>query len=100
MHTFRAPDKRRPVVLLSRDEALGLLHTIIVAPITSTIRNLPTEVRVGPAEGLTVESVVNLDHVQSVRQTDLGPYLGRLDERKMKAVCDALAVAVRCTPSQ
>ena len=96
LHTFRPPDKRRPVVILSRDEVIGLLHTVMVAPITSTIRGLPSEVRVGQAEGLKEESVINLDHVQSVRRTDLGSYLGVLDDAKMRAVCEALSVATGC----
>lgn len=98
LHEFNAPDKRRPVVVLTRQEVLGLLHTVMVAPITSTVRGLDSEVHVGPADGLNVESVVNLDHVQSVRRSDLRRYVGHLDEGKMREVCRALAVATGCGP--
>ena len=51
-YEFRRPDKRRPVLIVSRPEAIAVLHTVMVAPITSTIRGLPSEVVVGTAEGL------------------------------------------------
>ena len=96
LYSFRAPDKRRPVVILSRQDVIPLLQTVIVAPVTSTIRGLRSEVPVGPSEGLKGPSAVNLDHVQIVEQDRLGHFLGRLDEEKMSAVCAALAIAVGC----
>lgn len=96
LYTFKAPDKRRPVLVLSRQEVIGLLTTVMVAPITSTIRGAPGEVAVGIAEGLKGPSAVNLDHVQTVEKRLLGPYVGSLSPEQMTAVCDALAVAVGC----
>lgn len=96
LYTFKAPDKRRPVLVLSRQEVIGLLTTVMVAPITSAIRGAPSEVTVGVAEGLKGPSAVNLDHVQTVEQRLLGPYIGSLSSERMVAVCDALAVAVGC----
>jgi mRNA interferase MazF len=95
-HEFRKPDKRRPVLVLSRPEAIDVLHTAMVAPITSTIRGIPSEVVVGSAEGLKHDSAVNLDHVQTVEQARLIKYVGRLAPEKMRAVCRALAIATAC----
>ena len=93
---FQAPDKRRPVVVLTRAEALPLLRTAMVAPVTSTIRGLPSEVILGAEEGLKGESAVNLDHVQTVDQRGLRQYVGTLSEAKMREVCCALAAAAGC----
>lgn len=93
---LKRPDKRRPVVVLTREEVLPLLHTAMVAPITSTIRGLPSEVIVGVDEGLRQDSAVNLDHVQTVEQRSLHRYVGSLSPSKMRQVCRALAVATGC----
>ncbi len=96
LYQFPTPDKRRPVVLLTRDDVIGLLHTVMVAPVTSTLRGLPSEVRIGTEEGLKHDSAVNLDHVQTVEQARLVRRLGRLRAEKMRAVCRALAIAAGC----
>lgn len=96
-YRFKAPDKRRPVVILSRQEVLPLLHTALVAPITSTIRGLPSEVIVGVDEGLKNDSAINLDHVQTVEQRWLRRYVGTLGAVKMRQVCRALALATGCS---
>jgi mRNA interferase MazF len=95
-YRFAAPDKIRPVLVLTRQEVIGLLHTVMVAPITSAIRGAPSEVLVGIAEGLKHESAVNLDHVQTVERSRLVGYVGHLDSEKMGEVCRALAVAAGC----
>ncbi len=95
-YQFARPDKRKPVVILSRPEAIDVLHTVMVALITSTIRGLPSEVVVGPPEGLKHDSAVNLDHVQTVEQARLTRQVGHLRADKMRAVCRALAVATGC----
>lgn len=93
---FNPPDKRRPVVVLTRSEVLPLIRTAMVAPITSTIRGIPSEVLVGVNEGLKRQSAVNLDNVQTVDQEQLSAYIGSLDEDQMRAVCRALAIATGC----
>ncbi len=93
---FNHPNKRRPVVVLTREEALPFMRTVIVAEVTSTIRGLSSEVVVGPDEGLKNISAVNLDNVQTIDQRRLRGYVGTLDERKMGEVCRALAVATGC----
>ena len=95
-YRFKAPDKRRPVLVLTRQEVIGLLHTVIVAPIKSTIYGAPSEVLVGPAEGLKHSSAVNLDHVQTVERARLVTYVGSVSPATMKAVCRALAIATGC----
>ena len=94
--TFSRPDKRRPVLVLSRPEAIEFLHTVMVAPITSTIRGAPSEVLVGLAEGLKQDSAVNLDHVQTVEKAKLTRFVGTLASQKMREVCHALATAAGC----
>src|SRR4051794_33052082 len=92
-YRFKEPDKRRPVVVLSRDEAIEVLTTVLVAPVTSTIRNIPSEVVIGAEEGLDHDSAISLDHVQTVDRAKLIRRLGRLSPARMREVCAALAVA-------
>lgn len=96
LYTFKPPDKRRPVVILTRQSVLPLLRTAVVAPVTSTIRGLPSEVPLGLDEGLKEPSVVNLDWVQTVEQRLLAHYVGSLGEATMAKVCRALSIATGC----
>jgi mRNA interferase MazF len=95
-YELKRPDKSRPVVIISRDDAIQNLHTVMVAPVTSTVRGLPSEVVIGVDEGLKHLSAVNLDHVQTVEADRLRRFLGQLSRTKMQAVCRALAVAAGC----
>ena|SRR5437762_3038099 len=96
-YSFSRPDKRRPVLVLTRPEVISLLHTVMVAPITSTVHGVPSEVPVGVDEGLKQDLVVNLDHVQTIDKSRLTRFIGTISETKMKAVCHALAIATGCT---
>lgn len=96
MYRFGAPDKRRPVLVLSRDSLLAVLGTATVAAVTSTLRGAPTEVVVGTADGLKHESCVNLVNVFTVRQAELRSYVGTLGPEKMREVCGALGIATGC----
>lgn len=88
---------RRPVVILSRDVAIPRLGRAIVAPCTTTVRGLPSEVLLEPDEDpISRTSVVNLDSVESVATSSLVERLGRLSGERMRAVCAALEVAVDC----
>jgi mRNA interferase MazF len=95
-YALRPPDKERPVLVLTRDAVIDLLDTVMVAPVTSTVRGIPSEVLVGREEGLDHDSAVNLDHVQTVPKSRLGRRLGRLAPGRMGEVCTALATAVAC----
>lgn len=89
---------RRPVVVLSRDAALDRLDTAMIAPCTTTVRGLPSEVVLEPGEDpVPAISAVNLDSVESAPQALLVSRLGRLGDQRMRQVCDALRTAVACT---
>lgn len=95
-YKFKKPDKLRPVLILSRQDVIGLIDTIIVAPITSTIYGVPSEVMVGIDQGLKHDCAVNLDHIQTVSASRLTHYIGYLDEDLMTKVCLALKIATGC----
>ena len=92
----RKPDKRRPVLVLSRPSLIRLLHTVTVAAVTSTLRGSPTEVELGVDEGLKGTSCVNLCNVFTVPRHDLTTFVGTVASKKMARVCAALAVAFAC----
>jgi len=96
MYTFASPDKRRPVLVLTRQEVIGVLRTVMVAPITSTIHGAPSEVLAGVEEGLKKPSAINLDHVQTVDKNRLKRFIGTVGPAKMREVCRALAIATGC----
>jgi mRNA interferase MazF len=96
MYRFKTPDKRRPVLVLSRQEVIPLLETVMVAPITSTRYGAPSEVYVGVEQGLKHDSAVNLDHVQTVERARLVSFVGTLGPTHMRQVCRALAIATGC----
>ncbi|MGB8404894.1 MAG: type II toxin-antitoxin system PemK/MazF family toxin [Mycobacterium sp.] len=89
---------RRPVVVLSRDAAIPRLRRAIVAPCTTTIRGLPSEVPLDPdVDPVPRPSAVNLDSVESVAIAVLVHRLGRLSDGRMRSICDALSIAVACS---
>lgn len=88
---------RRPVVVLSRDAAIPRLRRTLVAPCTTTMRGLPSEVALEPGDDpVPLRSAVNLDSVESVSIGALTHRLGRLNTERMRQICSALAVAVDC----
>ena len=82
---------RRPVVVLTRDEALPRLRNVVVALVTRTIRGLDTEVELGPADGMPVECAVSLDNRRIVPQALLTEFITRLDPGRLDRVCKALS---------
>ena len=88
---FKPPDKRRPVLIISRQAAIRFLRTVVVAPVTSTIHGSPAEVEVGFDEGLKHRSAVNLDHMQTVDRSLLHQFVGTVDAASMRKVCRAVA---------
>jgi len=88
---------RRPVVVLSRDVAIGRLRRAVVGPCTTTIRGIPSEVVLEPGEDpVPRRSAVNLDSVESIAVGLLVERMGRLSDERMREVCRSLAVAVAC----
>lgn len=93
---FPEPDKRRPVLVLSRGDALRVLRTAIVAPITSTIHGLPSEVVLDVEDGMKARCAVNLDHTQLVTQVRFVQRVAHLSDGRLAQVCRALAYAAGC----
>lgn len=93
---FPHPDKTRPALVLTRSAAIGYLSTVTVAPITSTIRGVPSEVAIGVEDGMKQSCAINLHNVLTVPQGRLGRRLAALDPRRMEEVCAALAFALGC----
>lgn len=96
LYAFAKPDKKRPVLVISRQGVIPLLRTVMVAPITSAIHGVPSEVLVGTVHGLKHESAVNLDHVQTVDRSRLTQFIGHVGDEVMAEVCRALAAATGC----
>lgn len=93
-YTFKAPDKRRPVLILTRDSAIPVLNTVTVAPITSTIRSIPTEVVLSEQDGLPKTCAANFDNLQTVPKSNIGNRIARLSAKKMKDAAAAAAFAL------
>lgn len=89
-------DKRRPVVVLTRDPFGRYLHAVLVGPVTSTVRGLSTEVEVGVEDGVRVKSVVNLDNLQLLDRRRLHRRVGRVRSDTLTRICAAVAVAIGC----
>lgn len=93
---FAPPDKQRPVLILTRGSALHYLSRVTVAPITSTMRGVPSEVLLGPDDGMKQECCVNLHNLVTVSQDAVGRRLARLTPGRMAEVCAALEFALGC----
>jgi len=93
---FEPPDKQRPVVVLTRDAAIGHLSTVTIAPITSTIRGVPSEVVLDIDDGMKAPCAVNLHNAITISQHRLGRRLARLGVRRMTEVCLALRFSLGC----
>ena len=93
-YRFTRPGTRRPVLILTRDSALEFLDSVTVAPVTSTIRDIPTEVLLTTQDGMPRECAVNLDHVQTVSPARLGDVITTLDAWRMREVGKALCFAL------
>jgi mRNA interferase MazF len=93
-YKFPRPDKRRPVLILTRDSALEYLGDVTVAPVTTTIRDIPTEVLLSRADGMERDCAINLDHVQTVSRGRIGSLIAALDPRRLAEVRAALLFAL------
>jgi len=96
LYRFPAPDKERPVLILTRGSAIAYLSRVTVAPITSTIRGVPSEVVLGADDGMRQPCAANLHNVMTVAQQGLGRRLAQLSARRMREVCAALLFALGC----
>ena len=95
---MQAPDKERPVLVLTRGSSLEFLGWVTVAPITSTIRGVRSEARLGVEDGMKGPCVVNAHNLVTVRKDQVGRRVARLNEARMHSVCAAIGFALGCGP--
>lgn len=93
---FSPPDKKRPVVVLTRDSVIQYLANVTVAPITSTMRGVPSEVILGEEDGMKTPCAVNLHNAITVSQSRLGRRVGQLGSARMQQICGALRFSLGC----
>ena len=93
---FPPPDKQRPVLVLTRASAIGHLATVTVAPITSTVRGVPSEVILDAGDGMQGHCAVNLHNAVTVAQARLGRRISNLSAARMEEVCQALRFSLGC----
>ena len=94
LYKFKTPDKERPVVILSRNSAIEYLGEITVAPITSKIRDIPTEVILSERDGMRMECAINLYHIQTVPKGKIGKLITTLSEEKVDRIREVLLFAL------
>jgi mRNA interferase MazF len=93
-YTFKTPDKKRPVLVLSRESAISVLNSVTIAPITSTIRSIPTELLLTEQDGVPHTCAANFDNLQTVPQSNIGDRITRLTSRRMKEAAAAVSFAL------
>jgi mRNA interferase MazF len=96
LYRFAPPDKQRPVVVLTRNNAIGYLATVTIAPITSTIRDVPSEVVLGEEDGMKAPCAVNLHNAVTVPRQRLGRRVAQLSSPRMNEICAALRFSLGC----
>lgn len=93
-YRFPQPDKRRPVLILTRSSALSFLGEVTIAPITTTIRDIPSEVLLSVEDGMPRACAINLDHVQTVARGQIGALIATLPSFRMEEIRSALLFAL------
>jgi mRNA interferase MazF len=93
-YKFNPPDKKRPVVLLTRDSIIEYLGEVTIAPITSTIRDIPSEVFLSKSDGMSVDCAVNCDHIQTVSKNKIGSLIIKLSSTKLDELKKAIHFAL------
>jgi mRNA interferase MazF len=97
LYRFPTPDKERPVVVLTQDSAIDHLATVTVAPITSAIRGVPSQVLLDERDGMKQPCVVNLHKLITVHKTNIGPRVASLNEHRLSEICAAMNFALGCS---
>ena len=100
LYQFDPPDKKRPVVVLTRDSALDYLSTVTVAPITPTIRGVPSEVALSEEDGMKAPCAVNLHNAATISRNRLGRRITQLSSLRMMEICAALRFSLGCDSTQ
>jgi mRNA interferase MazF len=100
LYRFAPPGKKRPVVVLTRNSAIAYLSTVTVAPITSVVRGVPSEVALSKEDGMKAPCAVNLHNAVTVSQDRLGKRVAHLGSLRMNEICAALRFSMGCDLSQ
>jgi mRNA interferase MazF len=98
LYQFAPPDKKRPVLVLTRDSAIPYLSTVTGAPVTSTVRGVPSEVGLDENDGMKGPCAVNLHNAITVSSDRLGKRVARLNDKRLSEVCAALRFSLGCDP--
>jgi len=91
-----AEGKRRPVLVVTRSEAIPVLRRLVIAPVTRTVRKIPTEIALGADEGLPVDCAASFDNLQPVNRHLLTERIGALSMSRRREVCHALDALADC----
>jgi len=100
LYQFASPDKKSPVLVLTRDSAISYLSSVTVAPVTSTIRDVPSEVVLSEEDGMKAPCAVNLHNTVTVSQNRLGRRVAQLSSLRMGEICAALRFSLGCDLSE
>ena len=93
-YKFTGPDKKRPVVILTRNSIIEFLGEVTVAPVTSVVRNIPSEVFLSINDGMPKNCTINLDHIQTVSKSKIGSLITTLNSEKMSELRSAILFAL------
>ena len=93
-YNFKSPDKKRPVVILTRNSVLEYLGEVTVAPVTSTIRDIPSEVLLSQRDGMHNNCAINCDHIQTVSKSKLGSLITTLSKERQGEISNAISFAL------
>jgi len=93
-YTFKTPDKKGPVLIMTRESAIPVLNSVTIAPITSTIRSIPTELVLTEEDGLPTTCAANFDNLQTVPKSNIGDRITRLTARRMQEAAAAVSFAL------
>jgi mRNA interferase MazF len=94
LYKFQHPDKKRPVLILTRDSVIEYLGEVTIAPVTMTVRDIPSEVHLTKQHGITRDCAINCDHLQTVSKAKLGALITTLSPAKMDEVRGAVEFAL------
>lgn len=93
-YKFKPPDKKRPILILTRDSVIPYLGEVSIAPITTTIREIPSEVHLSVPDGMSKDCAINFDHIQTVSKSKIGSKITFLPQEKLKQVGKAIRFAL------
>ncbi len=96
-YKFKPPDKKRPILILTRNSVISYLGEITIAPITTTIRDIPSEVHLSMLDGMPKDCVINFDHIQTVSKNKIGSKITLLSKEKLREVGNAINFALELT---